>query len=111
MSDYATEEELAYEEQGVITSSGIAPKHGVEFQQGEGIQQEEESLCEELFLPSAHPHMTFKEFASEKADMSSAVVPAAVLAGYTGTKTLQFSPFCIFSHIHTLFTFENFINL
>ena len=35
-----------------------------------------------------HSHMSFREFVGEKADLGKAVVPAAVLAGYTGNTGL-----------------------
>lgn len=31
-----------------------------------------------------HSHMSFREFVGDKGDLGKAVVPAAILAGYTG---------------------------
>uniref|UniRef100_A0AAR2JT26 ETS domain-containing protein n=1 Tax=Pygocentrus nattereri TaxID=42514 RepID=A0AAR2JT26_PYGNA len=77
------EKTLDCEELRVTTSTAWVGPPPLKFQQGE------ESVCKELLLHSAHPHITFKEFVREKVNLSSAVVPAAVLAGYTGMTLKQ----------------------
>lgn len=43
----------------------------------------EETMSEDLFtLPQ--PHRSFKEYVGNKTDLGRAVIPAAILAGYTG---------------------------
>lgn len=43
----------------------------------------EETMAEDAFtLPQ--PHRTFKEYVGNKTDLGRAVIPAAILAGYTG---------------------------
>ena len=43
----------------------------------------EETMHHDIFtLP--YPHRSFKEYIGSKPDLSRAVIPAAVLAGYTG---------------------------
>ncbi|KAL6490524.1 hypothetical protein MHYP_G00008690 [Metynnis hypsauchen] len=83
------EESLDCEELRVTTSTAWVGPPPHRFQQGE------ESVCKELLLHSAHPHITFKEFAREKVNLSSAVVPAAVLAGYTGSGPIQLWQFLL----------------
>ncbi|KAI4905062.1 hypothetical protein NFI96_016041, partial [Prochilodus magdalenae] len=79
------EESLECEELRVTMSTAwVGPPHEVELPERVEFQQGEKSMCEELLCPSAHSHITFKEFVTENVNLSSAVVPAAVLAGYTG---------------------------
>lgn len=43
----------------------------------------EETMSEDVFtLPQ--PHGSFKEYVGNKTDLGRAVIPAAILAGYTG---------------------------
>ncbi|KAL7876111.1 hypothetical protein AOLI_G00110740 [Acnodon oligacanthus] len=83
------EESLDCEELKVTTSTAWVSPPPLEFQQGE------ESVCKELFLHSAQPHITFKEFVRKKVSLGSAVVPAAVLAGYTGSRPIQLWQFLL----------------
>ncbi|XP_036452931.1 protein C-ets-1-like [Colossoma macropomum] len=83
------EESLDCEELRVTTSTAWVGPPPLEFQQGE------ESVCKELLLHSAHSHITFKEFVREQGNLSSAVVPAAVLAGYTGSGPIQLWQFLL----------------
>lgn len=43
----------------------------------------EESISEDVFT-FPQPHGTFKEYVGNKTDLGRAVIPAAILAGYTG---------------------------
>ena len=38
------------------------------------------------------PHRSFKEFVGDKTDLGRAVIPAAILAGYTGACRLTLCP-------------------
>uniref|UniRef100_A0A667XIU0 V-ets avian erythroblastosis virus E26 oncogene homolog 2 n=1 Tax=Myripristis murdjan TaxID=586833 RepID=A0A667XIU0_9TELE len=54
----------------------------------------EETVCEEDFtLP--RPHRSFKEFVGNKTDLGRAVIPAAILAGYTGSGPIQLWQFLL----------------
>ncbi|XP_061141796.1 transforming protein p68/c-ets-1-like [Syngnathus typhle] len=52
------------------------------------------SLCGDTFA-LAQPYKTFKEYMSNKADVGSAVIPAAILAGYTGSGPIQLWQFLL----------------
>lgn len=43
----------------------------------------EETMSEDLFT-FPQPHRSFKEYVGNKTDLGRAVIPAAILAGYTG---------------------------
>lgn len=48
----------------------------------------EETMSEDVFtLPQ--PHRSFKEYVGNKTDLGRAVIPAAILAGYTGELCLM----------------------
>ncbi|XP_066536366.1 protein c-ets-1-B-like [Hoplias malabaricus] len=89
LSNSSTEEDLNYEEQGLTMPTAWVDSQLEEFPHGE------ESRCDELLFSSIHPHITFKEFVREKTDLSSAVVPAALLAGYTGSGPIQLWQFLL----------------
>lgn len=53
----------------------------------------EETMSADVFtLPQ--PHRSFKEYVGNKTDLSRAVIPAAILAGYTG-EFLHHKWFCV----------------
>lgn len=43
----------------------------------------EETMSEGVFI-FPQPHRSFKEYVGNKTDLGRAVIPAAILAGYTG---------------------------
>ncbi|XP_030287360.1 protein c-ets-1-B-like [Sparus aurata] len=54
----------------------------------------EETMSEDLFtLPQ--PHRSFKEYVGNKTDLGRAVIPAAILAGYTGSGPIQLWQFLL----------------
>ncbi|KAK5848703.1 hypothetical protein PBY51_006296 [Eleginops maclovinus] len=54
----------------------------------------EESMYHDIFtLP--YPHRSFKEYIGNKTDLSRAVIPAAILAGYTGSGPIQLWQFLL----------------
>ncbi|MBN3301634.1 ETS1 protein, partial [Amia calva] len=65
------------------------------------LQKEEEpdsGECHVKPLPLSRPHGTFKDFVGERRDLtgaSRAVVPAAILAGYTGSGPIQLWQFLL----------------
>ncbi|XP_061664915.1 protein C-ets-1-like [Syngnathoides biaculeatus] len=63
-----------------------------------GIHHAEASVdgshCGDCFA-SARPYKSFKEYLGSKADPGSAVIPAAVLAGYTGSGPIQLWQFLL----------------
>ncbi|XP_057710862.1 protein C-ets-2-like isoform X1 [Corythoichthys intestinalis] len=54
----------------------------------------DENQCGDVFS-LAQPYKSFKEYVGSKADSSSAVIPAAVLAGYTGSGPIQLWQFLL----------------
>ncbi|XP_041821592.1 protein C-ets-2-like [Chelmon rostratus] len=57
-------------------------------------QVTEETMPEDVFtLP--RPHKSFKEYVGNKTDLGRAVIPAAVLAGYTGSGPIQLWQFLL----------------
>ncbi|GLD68191.1 protein c-ets-1-B-like protein [Lates japonicus] len=54
----------------------------------------EETMSEDVFtLPQ--PHRNFKEYVGNKTDLGRAVIPAAILAGYTGSGPIQLWQFLL----------------
>ncbi|XP_074479903.1 protein C-ets-1-like [Sebastes fasciatus] len=54
----------------------------------------EETMSEDVFnLP--HSHRSFKEYVGNKTDLGRAVIPAAILAGYTGSGPIQLWQFLL----------------
>ncbi|XP_039997462.1 protein c-ets-1-B-like [Xiphias gladius] len=54
----------------------------------------EETMSEDVFtLPQ--PHRSFKEYVGKKNDLGRAVIPAAILAGYTGSGPIQLWQFLL----------------
>ncbi|XP_049923995.1 protein c-ets-2-B-like [Epinephelus moara] len=54
----------------------------------------EETMSEDVFtLP--HPHRSFKEYVGNKTDLGGVVIPAAILAGYTGSGPIQLWQFLL----------------
>nr|XP_046237579.1 transforming protein p54/c-ets-1-like [Scatophagus argus] len=54
----------------------------------------EETVSEDVFtLPQ--PHRSFKEYVGNKTDLGRAVIPAAILAGYTGSGPIQLWQFLL----------------
>ncbi|XP_071782176.1 protein C-ets-1-like [Centroberyx gerrardi] len=54
----------------------------------------EDTMSEDAFtLPQ--PHRSFKEFVGNKTDLGRAVIPAAILAGYTGSGPIQLWQFLL----------------
>ncbi|XP_050931693.1 protein c-ets-1-B-like [Lates calcarifer] len=54
----------------------------------------EETMSEDVFtLPQ--PHRSFKEYVGNKTDLGRAVIPAAILAGYTGSGPIQLWQFLL----------------
>ena len=73
-----SEVEIAHSDDSDIVGSlsWTAPVHDIE-------PVTEESMSEDVFtLP--HTHRSFKEYVGNKTDLGRAVIPAAILAGYTG---------------------------
>lgn len=54
----------------------------------------EESVFEEVFTV-LQPHRSFKEYVGNKTDLGRAVIPAAILAGYTGSGPIQLWQFLL----------------
>ncbi|KAM6909486.1 protein C-ets-2-like [Xenentodon cancila] len=52
------------------------------------------SLCDEAFS-LLQKHKTFKEYVGQKTNLGRAVIPAAILAGYTGTGPIQLWQFLL----------------
>ncbi|XP_072315530.1 protein C-ets-2-like [Eucyclogobius newberryi] len=55
---------------------------------------EEETVFEQM-LNVLRPHKSFKEFIGNKTDLGRAVIPAAILAGYTGSGPIQLWQFLL----------------
>ncbi|XP_061769168.1 transforming protein p54/c-ets-1-like [Nerophis ophidion] len=55
---------------------------------GTGVQ------CEDIFT-LAHPYKSFKEYVGDKTEVGNAVIPAAILAGYTGSGPIQLWQFLL----------------
>ncbi|XP_032355244.1 protein C-ets-1-like [Etheostoma spectabile] len=54
----------------------------------------EEIVSEDIFtLP--HPHRSFKEYIDNKTDVGTAMIPAVILAGYTGSGPIQLWQFLL----------------
>ncbi|KAL2079778.1 hypothetical protein ACEWY4_025522 [Coilia grayii] len=66
----------------------------------EGMHEELDCIRRDGLQPDEafslpHPHMNFREFVGEKADLGKAIFPAAVLAGYTGSGPVQLWQFLL----------------
>ncbi|XP_070848993.1 protein c-ets-1-B-like [Chaetodon trifascialis] len=57
-------------------------------------QVTEETMSEDVFT-FTQPHMSFKEYVGNKTDLGRAMIPAAVLAGYTGSGPIQLWQFLL----------------
>uniref|UniRef100_A0A3B3ZKY6 V-ets avian erythroblastosis virus E26 oncogene homolog 2 n=1 Tax=Periophthalmus magnuspinnatus TaxID=409849 RepID=A0A3B3ZKY6_9GOBI len=55
---------------------------------------EEETVFEQMFNV-LRPHKSFKEYIGNKTDLGRAVIPAAILAGYTGSGPIQLWQFLL----------------
>ncbi|KAK7910267.1 hypothetical protein WMY93_014951 [Mugilogobius chulae] len=55
---------------------------------------EEENVFEQMFHV-LRPHRSFKEYIGSKTDLGRAVIPAAILAGYTGSGPIQLWQFLL----------------
>ncbi|XP_054656627.1 protein C-ets-1-like [Dunckerocampus dactyliophorus] len=53
-----------------------------------------EAQCEDIFT-LAQPYKSFKEYVGDKTDVGNAVIPAAMLAGYTGSGPIQLWQFLL----------------
>ncbi|XP_062371815.1 protein C-ets-1-like isoform X2 [Sardina pilchardus] len=71
-----------------------APMLWAGVHEGLDYGRKEGHLPETAFTLS-HSHMSFREFVGDKADLGKAVVPAAVLAGYTGSGPIQLWQFLL----------------
>ncbi|XP_073330757.1 protein C-ets-1-like [Pagrus major] len=54
----------------------------------------EETMSEDVFTLT-QPHRSFKEYVGNKTDLGRAVIPAAILAGYTGSGPIQLWQFLL----------------
>ncbi|XP_069014903.1 protein C-ets-1-like [Embiotoca jacksoni] len=82
-------EEFAHSDDSDIVGSlsWTAPLHDIE-------PVMEENMSEDAFtLP--HHHRSFKEYIGNKTDLGRAVIPAAILAGYTGSGPIQLWQFLL----------------
>lgn len=78
LAETDSEVEIAHSDDSDIVGSlsWTAPLHDIE-------PVTEETMSEDVFtLP--HTHRSFKEYIGNKTDLGRAVIPAAILAGYTG---------------------------
>ncbi|XP_030634989.1 protein c-ets-1-A-like [Chanos chanos] len=89
---------LCSEESEVATHSSLAGS----MSEAE-YQEWEEPVSEEPL-----PHRTFKEYMGEKANLESAMLPASVLAGYTGSGPIQLWQFLL--ELLTDRSFQSFIS-